>query len=107
MSTLYISSCIGQPKGDQIIPDHGVKSLMLLVYFFLGLTILLFCSLDPFCIGAVPLPVPICMPFNLLEAPPDRMVLDRFMAVCLALACRFCDILAPLSGLSLALQVVD
>lgn len=67
----------------------------------------LFCNLEPFFIGAVPLLVPICMPFNLLEAPPDLMVLDLFMAVCLALACLFCDILAPLLGFNLALQVVD
>lgn len=76
-------------------------------YFFLGLIILLFCSLELFFSGAVPLLRPICMPFNLLEAPPARMVLDLFMAVCLATRCRFWAILAPLSGLSLALQVVD
>ena len=106
ISLLYIISCIGQPRRYQIIPDHASKSLILLVYFFLGLTILLFCSLEPFFMGAVPLPVPICMPFNLLEAPPDLMVLDLFMAVCLATRCRFWAILAPLSGFSLALQVL-
>jgi hypothetical protein len=76
-------------------------------YFFLGLIILLFCNLEPFFIGAVPLLVPIWMPFNLLEPPPDLMVLLRLAAVCLALACLFCRILAPLLGFNLALQVVD
>jgi len=91
------------------MPDHGVKSLMLLVYFFLdlaGLTNLLFSNLPERPMGDVPLPVLIWMPFNRCEAPPDRMVLARLIAVCLALACRFCDILAPLLGFSLALQVL-
>lgn len=76
-------------------------------YFFLGLIMRLFCSLEPFFMGEVPLLRPICMPFNLLEAPPARMVLDLFMAVCLATRCLFWAILAPLSGLSRALQVDD
>lgn len=92
---------------NQITPDHVVKSLIMNAYFFLGLIILLFWRLEPFFSGAVPLPRPICMPFNLLDAPPARMVLDLFMAVCLATRCLFWAILAPLSGLSLALQVDD
>jgi hypothetical protein len=47
------------------------------------------------------------MPFNLCDAPPDPFVLLALIAVALALARLFCDILAPLDGLSRALQVED
>ena len=57
--------------------------------------------------GAEPRPLLICMPFNRCDAPPEPLVLLAFMAVCLALACLFCDILAPLPGFNLALQVLD
>ena len=36
-----------------------------------------------------------------------KSVLGAFIAVAFAFACLFCDILAPLPGLSLALQVED
>lgn len=47
------------------------------------------------------------MPFNRCDAPPEPLVLRALIAVALAFACRFCDILAPLLGFSLALQVED
>ena len=71
-----------------------------------GLTNLLLSNLPDLAMGDDPFDVLIWMPFNRCEAPPDRMVLARLIAVCLALACRFCDILAPLAGFSLALQVL-
>ena len=43
---------------NQIIPDHWVKSLILLVYFF-GRMILLFCRARLFLLT--------CKPFNLLD----------------------------------------
>ena len=92
---------------NQIIPDHWVKSLILQVYFFLGLIILLFNNRELPLMGAEPLRLPIWIPFNLCDAPPEPLVLRDFIAVALALARRFCDILAPLDGLSLALQVLD
>jgi len=71
-----------------------------------GLTNLLLSNLPDLAMGDVPLPVLIWMPFNRCDAPPDLMVLALLIAVCLALARLFCDILAPLLGFSLALQVL-
>jgi len=86
---------------NQIIPDHWVKSLILLVYFF-GRIILLFCILPVLLL----LP-PICDLPNLLLAGFVRLVKAILTPACVALACLRLRILAPLTGLSLALQVLD
>ena len=101
MSTLYISSCIGQSVEDQIMPDHGAKSLILLVYFF-GRIILDLCIL----------PLLLCLPPtcdlpSLLLAGFVRLVKAILTPAWVALACLRLRILAPLTGLSLALQVLD
>jgi hypothetical protein len=63
-----------------------------------------------FILGAVDLPFMLCfliwMPCNLLDPPPDRLVMAIFLPAILAFCCRFFLILADLTGSVLAKQVL-